>query len=342
MAEIILAKIQHRRGRRADLPQPLLPGELGLCIDTGQLFIGLDPADNSMPSKLIIESFPDVTNSTEYANDILDNQLIVITDIPVSDDTYDEYGDVRFIVYRPREEPTTKRIYVGYYTTTSKPLPTPGDNWGYVGVHHHFVDGELDLTQDLAPSTPPVITDYDLDDSGAIADAVNAIYDYDFRYNACNGDPVCISSGQIMSTGLVTVKYNMEILTEYTEISLTGDIIVHPFKQPLFGTDVFADTGIEYDISSEKATDSFKVDYSVTTEGTYSRVGTFTITSSYISGKAMLQDIFVDINDIAPFTLHFQALNTGDGRVKVQYKTEFLSASSSVMLATMTKRWLSF
>lgn len=36
----INALIQHRRGLRQDLPQPLEPGEIGLCTDTGQVFIG--------------------------------------------------------------------------------------------------------------------------------------------------------------------------------------------------------------------------------------------------------------------------------------------------------------
>jgi len=40
-----ISRIQNRRGKRVDLPQPLAPGELGLCTDTNQLFIGRDPAD---------------------------------------------------------------------------------------------------------------------------------------------------------------------------------------------------------------------------------------------------------------------------------------------------------
>lgn len=41
--KIIVARIQNRRGRRVNLPQPLLPGEFGWCIDTKQIFIGINP-----------------------------------------------------------------------------------------------------------------------------------------------------------------------------------------------------------------------------------------------------------------------------------------------------------
>lgn len=43
--DIIVARIQNRRGRRVNLPQPLQPGELGWCTDTKQLFIGVADAD---------------------------------------------------------------------------------------------------------------------------------------------------------------------------------------------------------------------------------------------------------------------------------------------------------
>lgn len=43
--DIIVARIENRRGRRVNLPQPLRPGELGWCMDTKQLFIGVSDED---------------------------------------------------------------------------------------------------------------------------------------------------------------------------------------------------------------------------------------------------------------------------------------------------------
>ena len=44
MANIVISRIQHRRGRRENLPQPLLPAEIALTSDTSQAWIGQDPA----------------------------------------------------------------------------------------------------------------------------------------------------------------------------------------------------------------------------------------------------------------------------------------------------------
>ena len=61
---IISARIQNRRGLRQNLPQPLLPGELGLATDTGQLFIGADPLDPASITAPIIEIYNDFITDT--------------------------------------------------------------------------------------------------------------------------------------------------------------------------------------------------------------------------------------------------------------------------------------
>ncbi len=45
--DTVVARIQNRRGYKINLPQPLAPGELGWCIDTKELFIGLDSSTSS-------------------------------------------------------------------------------------------------------------------------------------------------------------------------------------------------------------------------------------------------------------------------------------------------------
>jgi hypothetical protein len=42
--QIVISRIQNRRGIKENLPQPLLPGEFALTIDTGELWIGTDPS----------------------------------------------------------------------------------------------------------------------------------------------------------------------------------------------------------------------------------------------------------------------------------------------------------
>jgi hypothetical protein len=41
--QVVISRIQHRRGRKENLPQPLRPGELALTTDDGELWIGGDP-----------------------------------------------------------------------------------------------------------------------------------------------------------------------------------------------------------------------------------------------------------------------------------------------------------
>lgn len=43
--QIVISRIQHRRGRRENLPQPLKPGEVALTADTRQVWIGGDPLE---------------------------------------------------------------------------------------------------------------------------------------------------------------------------------------------------------------------------------------------------------------------------------------------------------
>lgn len=76
MSTVVIAKIQNRRGLRRDLPQPLDPGEIGLCIDTGQMFIGADPEDPHSVQSKVIELFDDKTPTEPIVNGYLQNQII--------------------------------------------------------------------------------------------------------------------------------------------------------------------------------------------------------------------------------------------------------------------------
>lgn len=68
--EKLVARILNRRGNRLNLPQPLEPGELGWCLDTRQLFVGLDAA-NAIAA---IQAFNDV--DTNDVNAILNDYIV--------------------------------------------------------------------------------------------------------------------------------------------------------------------------------------------------------------------------------------------------------------------------
>lgn len=100
MANIVISRIQNRRGRRENLPQPLLPGEVALTSDTGQAWIGQDPAlalasivvyadqleataqsivDNNIAESQFDESFT-ATNFNSLVTDLTGSGSVTLTD----------------------------------------------------------------------------------------------------------------------------------------------------------------------------------------------------------------------------------------------------------------------
>lgn len=68
--QIVISRIQHRRGRRENLPQPLNSGEVALTADTNQAWIGNDP-DISVPA---IRVYKD--KNISLAQGILDTNIV--------------------------------------------------------------------------------------------------------------------------------------------------------------------------------------------------------------------------------------------------------------------------
>lgn len=79
MANVIISRIQNRRGLKQDLPQPLRPGELGFAVDSRQLFIGADPDDDVSGNYNKISFFESTTNSKSITQSIANNNLISFT-----------------------------------------------------------------------------------------------------------------------------------------------------------------------------------------------------------------------------------------------------------------------
>lgn len=66
---VVISRIQHRRGLKENLPQPLLPGELALTVDTGELWIG----NNLNQPPFGIRTYSEGFSST--AETIVDTQI---------------------------------------------------------------------------------------------------------------------------------------------------------------------------------------------------------------------------------------------------------------------------
>ena len=66
--QIVISRIQNRRGIRENLPQPLLPGEFALTVDTGELWIGTDPNQPPFGIGTYSSASGDITAAETIAN----------------------------------------------------------------------------------------------------------------------------------------------------------------------------------------------------------------------------------------------------------------------------------
>lgn len=74
---VIVSRIQNRRGLKQDLPNPLRPGEMGLATDSKQVYIGSDPTIDRENSKFLrVENH---NQAKEYSTSIPHNQIIKFT-----------------------------------------------------------------------------------------------------------------------------------------------------------------------------------------------------------------------------------------------------------------------
>lgn len=67
--QIVISRIQHRRGLRENLPQPLRPGELALTADSRQVWIGGDP--NQTPIGILVYADKDVATAQTILDTII-------------------------------------------------------------------------------------------------------------------------------------------------------------------------------------------------------------------------------------------------------------------------------
>ena len=76
---IIISRMQQRRGLKQDLPQPLRPGEFGFAVDSQQLFIGTDDAYAYLTPYQNSCVFETTVNAREHTISIANNQIIAFT-----------------------------------------------------------------------------------------------------------------------------------------------------------------------------------------------------------------------------------------------------------------------
>lgn len=241
--ETKIAKILTRTGLKASLPQPLSPGEFGTALDTGEVFIGLNPTNTSANNALpIINCYASVVDAQTYANQListylfqvnLTNSSITNSDIEAANDDNVTAGFTR------RYVKVASRLYISYeykYTSSVLDIPVlPATGLGTetllaTATGISFVNNSLDLS---------LLGTYTWQDTSAIASLMN------FAFTPSSG----------IKTGLVNVEQNLRLLTESDLVSMQTEnvpiISVNGIKnlQPLVNTVQYV-TGFYVDSAS--------------------------------------------------------------------------------------------
>jgi len=325
--ELVIARMQNRRGRRADLPQPLMPGELGFCTDTGQLFIGAAGNTNMTPG---IETFTQNIAATSLANQICSSNIIQVSRpglLPIPEESLGFVPDYRketennsyygwnlSVDAIPPESITLPAGYVARWFTDLTLFPT-----------NEFIKGEL------------IMPTYAQADAGAVASIINSIHFWNITDGATPPQDPYTYTGM---TGLVTTKENIEIFTEYSP----GRGL--PIKRLLSPSDAWIlIDGIDFTYS-----DAVDVDYSLQCVE-YSRTGNMKIICSPDNGidpvNGMLFDSYTELfnNGNISATVDFklaplEGSNPPRGVTALYYRTS--NIVTDITLTTSTKIWQSF
>lgn len=344
MVDLVVAKIQNKRGLERDLPQPLDPGELGLCIDSGKMFIGAEPINGGF---IALQALLKNSADQVIANDLFINRIVQLdlgaaplaapfTVDDIRQEIVNESGngspDEIIVVEDTVNE--TFRAYLGYRDIPTTPvtlptftnviwLPNPASivvrRFGQI-TNQTITDNLFNIGDliDLAPETSPAATDdpYVVADIGAVTEILNKIY--------LDGS----------STGLAHVLQNLEIITTFSdiaELAISPDQVISAVS---FALSVTPNAVIDSFLIAES--DSFTIEYSVTNETNYNRTGTLTIASTLTPSATSLSDRFTEINP-NDISLIFDVVVSG-----INIDLRSTTTTAGLTLRTITRRWRSF
>ena len=124
---VIVSRIQNRRGLKQDLPNPLRPGELGLATDSKQLYIGAD-TDVQAGAYNKILTLENTTGAEDSIKSIANNQIISFTVPHIRYPSGSFSGTEKQISYTPSTSKTYSLPNSGSDTrTTFKASVTDGN-----------------------------------------------------------------------------------------------------------------------------------------------------------------------------------------------------------------------
>lgn len=360
MPDFQVARIQHRRGLQVDLPQPLRPGELGFCLDTGRLFMGGEEDTTPSGIQILIDQY-------SVAQSIIDNQILVVDTSNISN--FDLLAFKSFVsnaanlsTAATQIAPTTvtlndnqiqydsenNLLYIGFTEDqTIATIASPGTNSGTISSSiDEITDGYYtDIASFSSQLTVNDISRFSsmIDENGGFAT---------ISHESANSISKIIN--YLSGVGLSSSKLNTEVLTEFSNINNNLiDQLLSPPRYSLPPSAVFVDfpgVGVEF-ITTES--NIIKIDYSInlnteTNSATGSGEITLIVNESISSADVLFtcnfiqspNNIDIDTGEVILLgSIEFFAVYLNPSTVKLQYKHNF---PSTVVMRVVTKRWSSF
>lgn len=328
--DVKVERIQNRRGLLINLPQPLRPGEYGLCTDTRQLFIGGDPEQiNEAALQVYVGMY-------QVAQDLMDQQIVVanvntpLTETDIDDlNTYFDANhpdsvDLAFYI------PEMSALYVGAASADVPAMQIYLDSLVYVDPTS---ETNLNATVDL--------------DGGVV-----------FSYHSQSNAVGAILNG-LSTEAVATTKLNIEVITEASQYTTPSDILLDPLEISLPNTPNFV--SIPEMIYDVQESETLIIDYSVhyydaadvadPDQTSYVASGTMKVTTNVHSQESSLVDesnVMTNVSWAPGDSVDFQALfvpgvDPLTGTVEIQYNHDLLTGPTrEVLFKTSTRRWLSF
>lgn len=186
--ETRVAKIQIRRGMRKDLPNPLSPGEFGLCTDTNELFIGSDTSSILGGLSARTVQLDNALNVVALSTSVLNDQII------------------EFVVKRDIITGDGNAIAFGITSVESGVAET----WPIVTRHREITREVTVLTPANALATPQIV----------LSDEPNGIAHAHYRLNPAFG-----SSSVTFSSYEIPTLTDTVYVVHYRESDFIDDLV---------------------------------------------------------------------------------------------------------------------
>lgn len=343
MAEetVLVNRIQNRRGKRFNLPQPLRPGELGYAVDTEELFIGGEP-DEGTPG---FELYLGILNGITTLQQIIDNNTLIVsvtsfddtvledikTELSATTSNFSLYWDKDpegyiFLLFETGEE--TQALDVINDTQFSSNID---EGFADNGTSYESSDVGLGVSvNDVGQVFLPLLNGDNPThkQSSAISKAINEFRSSSYPFGLVTN---------VLNIN-ITEKADLskdDILYSPTTFELDYDVVYPEFKE-LDNFFVSEDIGIN---------NSFAIDFTVDMKDSaggnyYSGVGRMDIIYSSDIGDASITTDITQVDNLSGTnSLDFNAVFVSPGTIKLEYRHNF---PADPVIKVITKRWVSF